>query len=224
VDFVDALKVLARRWYVVFGGLVLLAFASMGAILYVPTNYQASAQYLLLLPSDSTGIATPTNPLINLPSGLSVVATLIAGDMMTKEQMRDMVDSGFQSSYAIALTPGSGPLLDITSDDTDAAEAVRTRDELIRRLDDDLRRIQDEAGAPKNQTITASTYAVGRVAEAVPGAKIKALAGIEALGLTLTLVITFTIDRMVLAGKAKRADKPKRQRKGSKNEIDTVGA
>jgi hypothetical protein len=205
MDFLDALRVLVRRWYLVLAGLLLMSAASGAAIILVPTGYQASGQYLLMLLPESTGEKNPTNPLLNVQPGLTVTASLIAGNLTTKDAERSMARDGFDSDYAIGLSPDVGPLLVITADDTDPDQAVATRDELLRRLDAELASIQVKFDIPPAQFIYADTNAVSESAEAVPGRKIKALAVIAAVGTLLTLVTTFGLDRLLVARRRKKS-------------------
>jgi hypothetical protein len=204
MDFLDALKVLLRRWYAVLVGLVLIGAACGVAITRVQTGYEATGQYLLLLPADASGTKTPTNPFLNLQSGLVVTGSLIAGTLTTKESQRSLATAGFTSKYAIGLNPGGGPILSITTDDTDPSMAVATRDEVIRRLDAELLRIQVAVDVPRTQLIHATESGVSPTAEVVPGRKIKALAVIAGGGLVLTLVVTFSLDRYLLSHRRRR--------------------
>ena len=193
--FLDALKVLVRRWYVVVAGFLLMALAAAAAINWVPTSHQASGQVLFLLPPEATGSQTPTSPFLNLPEGLSIAASLVASNVTTKDTARDMESDGFDSDYAIALNPGGGPLLVITTKDTDPAAAMATRDELIGRVAAELERLQSDAGVPQRQWIYPTMNALGQRAEALPGNKIRALAAILGTGLALTLTAAFVLDR-----------------------------
>jgi hypothetical protein len=207
VDFLDALRVLARRWYLVLAGLFLIAAASGAAIHLVPTNYQASGSLLLLLPAEATGKSTPTNPYLNLEPGLTSTASLIAGTVSTKDTRRELAKDGYKSKYSVALNPGTGPLLVISVEDTNPAAAIATRDAVVQRLDAELKTMQVEVDVPNRQFIHSRPSSVGKAAEALPGSKIRALAAVVGVGATLTLIFTFTFDRFRLAHLVKRAEK-----------------
>ena len=194
MDFVDALRVLGRRWQVVLIGLLLTGGAGAYAITAVPTQYQARAQYVMLLPSGANGAQNPTNPYINLNSGLIFASTLIASDMGTKDVVRSLVKSGFESDFSVAQGTTGGPVLDVIVDGTDRVDVLETRDELLRRFDEKLNELQDISGIPSRQLIFSRTNAVDPLAEVVPGAKKKALVLIAAVGLIVTLIMTFTVD------------------------------
>jgi hypothetical protein len=105
---------------------------------YVPTEYQASGQLILLLPSTMVADEPPINPYLNLPEELTTTASLLASGVMTKDSQRALAGDGFESEYDVAVLPGVGPVLIITSTDTDPAEAIATRDEVMSRLQDEL--------------------------------------------------------------------------------------
>lgn len=195
MDFVESLRVLLRRWRVLLVGIIAIAAAAAGAIVAIPTNYQAAGQLVLLLPAQSTGAATPTNPYLNLEPGLTITASLIAATLSTKDAARSLETTGFTSEYSIGLNPGAGPILEISAEDNDPVMAVRTRDEVIKRLQEELARIQQAVNAPQRQLISARTNSMPNVAEALPGSKIRALAAIGGVGMVVTLLIAFMRDR-----------------------------
>jgi hypothetical protein len=177
-------------------GFLLMAVAAFAAMSWVPTTYQASGQVLLLLPSEATGAKTPTNPYLNLQDGLTMTASLVAGTLTTKDTQRELGGGGFTSEYAVALNPGGGPLLLITTKDTDPDEAMATRDALITRVAGELQRMQRSVDVPRSQWMHTSTNALGERAEALPGSKMRALMVILAAGVTVTLVGAFVLDRL----------------------------
>lgn len=194
MDFVDALRVLVRRWIVVLLGALVTAGIGFYAIQVVETEYQARAQYLLLLPSGSTG-EERGNPLVNLNGGLVFTASLIAADATSNTVARALVEEGFESDYSIAAGTSGGPVLDVMVTGTDETDVLATRDELLRRFDEKLDTLQDLPGVPRGQLIFSRTNAVDPVADVVPGAKRRALIIIGGLGMVLTLVVAFGLDR-----------------------------
>jgi hypothetical protein len=187
--------VLRRRWLVVLVGLICLAAGGVAVVRYVPTEYQASGQLILLLPSTMTPDEPPKNPYLNLPDELTTTASLLASGMMTKDSQRALVGEGFESEYDVAVVPGVGPVLIITSKDTDPVEAIATRDQVMSRLETELQRIQVDASVPRNQLISATPSSVGESAEALPGSKVRALVALVGVGGTLIMLAAFLVDR-----------------------------
>jgi hypothetical protein len=199
MDFIDSLRVLRRRWRILLVGAALTLLAAVGAIIFVPTNYQSAAQVVLLLPPRASSSKTPTNPYLNLEPGLTVTASLVASTLSTKDAERSVEEAGYTSDYTIGVSPGTGPLLEVSAEDTDPIMAVKTRDEVIRRLRGELLRMQSEVGAPSRQVINMSISSAPQQADPLPGSKIRALAVIGGVGIFLTLFIAFTRDRMLQA-------------------------
>ncbi len=205
MSFVDALNLLLRRWLVVIVGLLLLAVATLFVLDRVDTQHQASSQMLFLLPPEASGVETPSNPYLNLQDGLTTTASLVAGTVSSKDVQREMEAAGYDSEYSIALVPGAGPLLLITTTDTSPEIAVATRDELMARVDDELARIQGEAGVPERQWISASRSNVSRRAEVLPGSKMRALAAVYGGGLLLVLLSAFAVDQLLARRRRRKA-------------------
>lgn len=195
--FMDAVRLLLRRWYVAAIGLLLIVGGAAYAMKTLPTQYQASGEMLFLLPPDATGHATPSNPYINLVPGLTTTASLIATESMTKDVVAQFADEGFKTEYSVALVPSTGPLLTISTTDTDPAKAVAMRDRVMKWLTERLDARQKAVSVPASQSIYTEDTNVGKGAEVVPGNKIRALAGVAGAGGILTLVVAFVLDRLL---------------------------
>lgn len=219
MDFMDAVRLLWRRRLIVLAGILLTGLACAAVIVQVQTVYQSTGQYLLVLPADAGGKKNLQNPLINQPTGLIIAAGLVAAEVNTPEAQREMEDDGFEADSSLALAPDNGALLTIEVNDTDPAETLAKRDEIIRRLDAELERIQTESipGIPDNQMIGSAIFAAGDEAEAVPGAKIRALVVVVAVGAVLTLLAAFGLDRPL---NARRRRKEERAAAARRNDDD----
>lgn len=195
--FMDAVRLLLRRWYVAVVGLVLIIGGAAYTANTVPTQYQASGEMLFLLPPDSTGARTPSNPYINLVPGLTTTAALIATEAMTKDVSTQFAADGFTTEYSVALVPSTGPLLTISTTDVDPAKAVAMRDRVMLWLKERLAARQKAVSVPESQSIYTEDTNVGKGAEIVPGDKIRALAGVGGAGMILTLLAAFAIDKLL---------------------------
>lgn len=204
--FTEALAVLLRRWYVV----LLCGLAVVGglflAVNEVPTQYQASGEVLLLLPPAATGKGTPSNPYLNLQPGLTTMATITASELNSKPVHREVVEAGFTSDYAIGVSPDTGPLLLVTVKDIDPEEAAATREEVIRRVTQQLDTLQQGLDVPETQRVYSRRSDSSRPAEAVPGAKIRAGAVIGGGGVVATILIVFLVDRIARRFRRRRTD------------------
>lgn len=206
----DVLRLLARRWLVVLLGLVATGGGCYQVLERVGPDYQASSQMLFVLPPESTGAETPSNPLLNLPEGLATTASLVAGNLSTKDTERALAREGATADYAVALVPGAGPLLVITAKDKDPEIALATRDALMELVDAELNVLQTEQDAPQGQLISTTTAGVSSRAEVLPGSRMRALVAAAAAGVLATLLLAALTDRALglLRRRSERREAP----------------
>jgi hypothetical protein len=193
VYFSDLISVLRRSWRIFAVGVLLMGATSAGIMMYVPASYQASGNVLFLSPPKTGTVVV--NPFLNLQSGLGAAATIVGSVMMTTETQASVAQSGFTSTYAVAQAPGSSvPFLSVSTEDSDPQMAVKTLDEVNRRIGAQLTLMQERAGAPSNQLISISTFGVTQQAEIVRGSKLRALAAALAIIGLGTVLVAFTVD------------------------------
>ncbi|MBC2931416.1 hypothetical protein [Nocardioides sp. zg-1228] len=197
MDFIDGLMVLRRRWWIVLIGLGLVAAGVMVVRSLVPVQHQASGLMLFLLPPDAPGDNTRVNPYLNLPAGLTTTASLIGSEAVSDDVAASLAAEGYDAVYSVALVPDTGPLLTITSTDTDSAVAVATRDAVMSWIDKRLVDIQVSVDAPRSQLMRTNKTSVTTTAEVLSGSRLRAMAGAAAGGLVLLLVAVFVIDRLL---------------------------
>lgn len=197
MNLLDVFTLLARRWLMVLLGLAATAAGCYQVLERVGPDYQASSQMLFALPPESTGLLTPSNPLLNLPEGLITTASLVAANVSNKDTERALAAEGNTAEYAVALLPGAGPLLLITTKDKDPDTALATRDAVMELVDAELTELQTEQAAPRRQLIATSASGVSSRAEVLPGSRMRALAGAAGAGLLITLLLAFAVDRLL---------------------------
>jgi capsular polysaccharide biosynthesis protein len=193
--FSEVLAVVVRRWYIVVVATVLMAAAAIAVISVVPTEYQASGQVLLLPPSEPQREGSRINPYLSLPNGVTFTATLIANGATQPSVARDLARAGFDSPYSVSVVPNTGPLIIISVKDSDPSAALLQRDELIQRIEGELDRIQEQDDVSDNQRIAARRFNTSDVAEVLAGAKLRALGALGALGIVLTAIAVFGVER-----------------------------
>ncbi|WP_122816527.1 hypothetical protein [Nocardioides pantholopis] len=222
MSLLNLLTVLARRWVVVLIGLALTAAGCYQVLQIVDTQYQASSQMVLLLPPEASGTESPTNPFLNVQSGQETVASLVAGNVATPDVRRALAKAGHTAEYDVAVLPGAGPILVITSNDDDPGNAVATRDAVMAEIDTQLAALQDRTQVPERQVLSGDRTAVSARAEALGGSRIRALAGAAAAGLLATLLATLLLDR-VLTRRRPAPEAPEAPGEAGAGEPDDVG-
>jgi hypothetical protein len=203
----DALRVLLRRWYVLFIGFALTAGLGFAVVSLVPTRYEARASFLLLLPAEATGADSPTNPYLNMAE-LTATASIVTGVVTSPDAAQSMADAGFGSTYVLAMAPSNMPLVEVSAEDTDPERAIATVTEVTRRMTAELKRIQVEANAPARQTMYSRVYNVSQEAQPLTGSKMRALVVTAAVGGLLTIMGAFLVDRLSLNRGGRRRRSP----------------
>ena len=129
-----------------------------GAGLYVktPATYTAASSYVFISPVKSaTGVAG--NPFITGSNGLGQTADLVSLQLTDAENTKKFAAGHPKLEYTMALDPSvSATLLVITVDDDSPTSALQTLDELGDAVQQQLSTLQESAGAPKTQWITAT--------------------------------------------------------------------
>lgn len=201
----DFVKVLIRQLPVVVIGVLCIGAAGVTALMVVPTNYQANAQVLFLPPSDPIPEGVPVNPYLNLPGNLTLTSSLIAGAVTTPDAQRALVDDGFESAYSTSVVPQTGPVIVVTVEDTDAAGALATRDEVVQRIAAELRSVQEIEGVQEEQMIVAREFGSSSEAEVLAGNRLRALGMILVVGSVSTVLAAFGIERWRTMRRERRA-------------------
>lgn len=193
----DAIKILFRRWYVIVIGLVLAGGMAWAAVVIVPTQYQASANTIFLLSPNVTGVETPTNPYLILDSALTTTAELVASIVTSAEVKDEMAVDGFTSDFSVAVSPErAAPLLFVTAVDINPLTVVNTVYEVIRRIELELARIQEDVGSPADQAIESVTFSASDEAEVLEGSGLRTLLAIGVIGVIATVLAAFGVDRL----------------------------
>ncbi len=195
MDLESAIKVLLRRWLVVLIGLVLTV--GVGAYLYInsPPSYQSTARMLLLLPSDARGADADGSPFLFIPSGLNVLARLVAVVPQSREFRADMIEKGFPSAYEVGVDPTT-PIITVSVEGPDPVNVRETRDQLTAAIASELLRVQEDEGAPEKQTAHARVYAAESEPEQLSGSGLRGVLALTAVGALITLLAAFTVDRL----------------------------
>lgn len=143
------------RWIVIPG--VLLALAG-GVIVGVmsPVSYKVQSSYLFLSPVLGAD-GTAGNPFLQLGNGVSTTVDILAvslSDVITTEQYTDNAPQLTYTTFRDSSL--SAPLLAITVEDVSRTNAYATLDSLGKDLVVRLDALQESAGAPRNQWVTAT--------------------------------------------------------------------
>ena len=125
---------------------------------------------------------------------------------MTHDAELALAAEGFTAEYDVALSPGTGPLLVITTKDKDPSQALATRDAVMEEIAPTV--AHDAAGTlaiPARQVISTQRSNVSSHAEVLPGSRLRALVGTVGAAMLVLLVVVFALDRRGAAPDVARA-------------------
>ncbi|TRY18625.1 insulinase family protein [Tessaracoccus rhinocerotis] len=190
------MKVLLRRWLVILIGLLLTGGAVGYLMVSTPPSYVVSSRLLLLLPNDARGPDAIGSPFLYLPSGLQVLAGLIAGTPATLAFQTAKAEEGLGSSVEVAADRDA-PMLTVQVSGTDPRDVLDTRDWVLSLLQTELRRLQEEEGAPNSQIAHARVFASENVPTSEGNPWLRPALVVVAAGGVVTLLAAFAVDSLV---------------------------
>lgn len=147
-----------RRLPLVMVALVLAALTGFGAWLMVPPTQQSTAAVLFMPSVKQPGIAGPTNPLLSLGNSVSIVASVVQIAVSDDHTMAMLAEAGHTAAYEVVpdLGENAGPVLLITVEDPNFAQAQSTRDALVAEIKRTLTVLQDERDVPGDLRVGAT--------------------------------------------------------------------
>ena len=99
MDFWTAVRLMGRRWRVWVLGIVLTVLAATAVVLVVQPKYVASADILLLVPTEQTSVTGKdqvVNPYLNFSSGLATTAEVLVQALNGDEAIEAVKEQGGQ--------------------------------------------------------------------------------------------------------------------------------
>jgi hypothetical protein len=151
------LWLMLRRWrWIVIPGLVLAEVAGVWAGYVSPVSYRVQSSYLFLSPVTGAD-GSAGNPFLQLGNGVSTTVDILAvslSDVITTESYTQ--DAPDLTYTAVRDTSLSAPILVITVEDVSVDNAYETLDALGADLSERLDALQERAGAPQGQWVTAT--------------------------------------------------------------------
>lgn len=199
----DFLQSLARRWYVVLGGLLVTAVLCGAAYAAVSPGYERRAS-LLLLPG-ATSIPKEANPYLYL-DGLGQASDVLVS-ALNADAVRDTVLNGYAGSSVMVERDfaSSGPLLAVTAVGPSDADASDVLDRVLAAVPTTLSNLQTRADVPPEARITSLTLTQDPESTVVEKNRIQATVAVGAAGTALTLLLAGLVDGLLLSASRKRA-------------------
>jgi hypothetical protein len=195
--FLSDWRVLVRRWYVVLFGLLGTVVLCYAATVFVPVEYQASADVLLLPPKvNSTDKAATQgdNPFLAL-GGLDTVSAVLSKTLSDRTTQLTVQQAGGTGTFTVVqdLTAG-GPVLLVTATGSTPAAALRTLTAATGVIPGTLARLQTTSGVPATALIRSKVITGDNTAQPVRKSQLRAMMAAAAAGLGGTVLLTALFD------------------------------
>ena len=202
----EFVSTMLRRWYFLLGGL-LCTFLAIGYFGVAPGVYSTQVDVVFLPPSEGVR----GNPLEGRSDSLIYFAAIVerevndGANLTRPSASATLYGSGIRSGYLVSLPNTGGqwrtnfgrPVLSVEVVDLDEANVTKVLNEQLAKVNDTVRRIQDEQGvAPENRIQTGLAPSVP-VVTYVGGSRMRAALGITAIGIALSVLITIGLDRIL---------------------------
>ena len=194
MNFVGLLRLLMRRWWIALLGFVLSVGAAAGAYTATPPTYEAGAQTIVLLPPTANPAEDATSPFLYLPGGLLVLAQIVSVIPNSPDFREAMARDGYETTYTVQLQAGT-PVATFVVEGATPESTLSTRDELVRRFQLELRRIQTDENVPERQLARARILEASSNAAPQSGDRLRAAALAGVVGAVLTLIVVVLVDK-----------------------------
>ncbi len=207
MDFIDACKVVLRRWYVVVPLALLTMVGTYLAYSSASANYSAKGALVITPPVAVVGPDGAT--------GLCVTNTwCTGGDVLNLANItgRRMDDPSLQdnllnphpgASYTVLLNSDNrSAIMELTATSRTAEDALATLRDVKAQVEHELEAIQLKSGAKVQDQVTASTVTMATKAVPQSGGKLRAAAAAFGLGVAITLGGAFLAESIAASRRA----------------------
>jgi hypothetical protein len=186
-------RVLLRRWYVTLPGLIFVAAISVLTASKVPPKYQANSYVLLLPPASSVG---PGGNQFLALGGLEATTDVLARAMSDIATVNALQAEGVGPSDYVVVRDAStsGPVLQVTTTDKTAAQALADNALVVVRLAPTLAQLQQSVNVNPIDQVTAKRINQAREATVQLKSQLRALLVVIALGLILVIIVAALVD------------------------------
>lgn len=192
---------LLRRWYFVVIGILLTACGALLLSSVVPPTHRATARIVLIPPPSL--VSSDGNPYLflgGLEQALGVLTVKLSSNT-AGEQILQRYPGGSYSVAKDAVSPG--PIMLITAESESPEDTLNVLDEVLRVVPENLDSMQTQLNIPSSSRITALTIVREDVPTKVLQSQLRAVLGGAALGLSMTVLLTGLLDRLLTSRKQK---------------------
>lgn len=192
---------LLRRWYFVVIGVLLTACGALLLSSAVPPTHRATARVVLIPPSSM--VSADGNPFLflgGLEQALGVLTVKLGSDAAS-EQVLQAYPGASYTAVKDAMSPG--PIMLITAESESPENSLQVLDAVLKIVPENLENMQDQLNVPDPSRITALTIVRDDATTKVLQSQLRAVLAGVALGLSMTVLLTGLLDRMLISRKKK---------------------
>ena len=207
MDFIDACKVILRRWYVVVPLALLTLAGTYFAYSNASANYSAKGALVLTPPvavlgADGTTGVCATNTWCTGGDVLNLAN--VTGRRMDDPKIQDELLNPHQgASYQVLLNSDNrSAIMEMTATARTPADALSTLHDVTGQVEHELKDIQVSSGAKPQDLVNAETVTMARKAVPQAGGKLRAAAAAFGLGVAVTLGAAFLAESIAASRRA----------------------
>lgn len=213
MDIFDAIRIIAKWWFVSLPVFLLTLAVSLIATTTIAPEYTAGGSMLLVGPnvvSSADGASSEqVNPLLTQPGALPTSALVIALSANTPQVAELLQAEGYSTDYEV-VAQGGTPILYLTTRASSRSKATETALRVVELIDEDLRIRQDAAGAPADARVSTVVIGLSSVGGADYNSRTRARVALLVLGTAGAFATAF-----LLEGLSRRRRRDDHTRNGS---------
>jgi len=202
MDFMQALRILRKRWILTCAMLVVVFVALVGAGLKLPRTYQAQSAVVLLASKNSTK-TSGDNPYLSFFPSLTLTADVLRRVEMGSSASNALAAEGHTAKYTVTDAPDtSGPVLLVAVTGSTRATVEGTLVAVTNDLSNQLSQLQNGVTPPNR--IRLETLSVTAVPSLSLSKMARPLAVVVIFGLLFTLAVPLIVDSRSNRRRAKK--------------------
>ena len=191
MDLWTATKTVLRRWYVFVPALLVGMVAVVLVVGAVDTKYRATGKSILLAPAvgEDEQVINPY-----LQGGVGAMVVAIENASLDQQMQLAALAQGYDGDFLVFAQPNSG-ILNIQAETTVSPEhAVEGVAIVTKLVEERVLRLQSQAGAPPEQTITMGTISEPIQADTLNGSRVRAAIALTALAIFGAIAVALVVD------------------------------
>lgn len=220
MNFLEAVSVLRRRWYVALVLLVVAIAATAGMDKAIPGKYQSTSTFSLLASHQAiegtSSVPGTKNPFLSYDTSLNATADFLVRRLNSPDDGLKLLGDGVTEAYSAELAAAAvGPFITLTVTGTDPQHVTTSMKTLLDFSQQELETVQTQSGV-------APAAMIGSIVVVAPGpptpqhkTKTQAVLGTAIGGMVLVFLGTFLTDSLAESRRRKRRGRTARPKRAS---------